>query len=111
MPFVVSMRTRYILAAGCDHSESCGSCSARERSLGRDRLRSRCKHRRKRNENRQKDKSSHIQTQLERLEADSHFDPSHLPDRRPLGMYPDHLRIFDVIFREQTDAVGQQTAR
>ena len=32
MPFVVSMRTRYILGAGCDHSESCGSCSARERS-------------------------------------------------------------------------------
>jgi hypothetical protein len=34
MPFVVSMRTRYILGAGCDHSESCGSCSARERSSG-----------------------------------------------------------------------------
>lgn len=34
MPFVVSMRTRYILGAGRDHSESCGSCSARERSSG-----------------------------------------------------------------------------
>src|SRR5262249_37431702 len=34
VPFVVSMRTRYILGAGCDHSESWGSCSALERFSG-----------------------------------------------------------------------------
>ena len=34
MPFVVSMRTRYLLGAGCDQSASCGSCSARDRSSG-----------------------------------------------------------------------------